>query len=136
MLPISKTPIRLFDTTVFIDHLRGISPEATKLIMQAISGEYPAAFSILTDAELWAGVRDNKDNHAHRLLLSRLTRLNLTLSIARRAGQLRKLYKAYSLHTVDALIAATAEYHNLPLYTQNFDHFKFITTIKAIQYRP
>jgi hypothetical protein len=125
----------LFDTTVFIHHLLGKSPEATKLITQAISGAHPAAFSILTDAELWAGIRNEEEDHVHRLLLSRLTRLPINLSIARRAGKLVNLYKSHSLKLDDALIAATAEYYDIPLYTHNDKHFEFITTIKVIPYR-
>jgi predicted nucleic acid-binding protein len=136
MLPTLQTiPICLFDTTVFVDHLRNI-PEATDLIMQAISGKLPAAFSILTDAELWAGVRDKDDARAHRLILSRLYRLPLTLTIARRAGELRKLYQSYSPKTVDMIIAATAEHHNLPIYTHNVKDYEFVTTVKVISYRP
>lgn len=135
MLPTLQTiPSRLFDTTVFVDHFRGKIPEATKLITQAIRGEFPAAFSILTDAELWAGLRNKDEQRAHRIVLSRLQRLPLTLTIARRAGQLRKQYQNHSPKTVDMIIAATAEYYNLPIYTDNVKDFDFILSIKAISY--
>jgi len=128
------TAKRLFDTCVFIHHLRGKSPEATQLIRQAISGTYPAAFSIITDAELWYAVKNDSDSHAHRLLLSKLTRLPLNLTIARIAGKMRRVYRNRGLKLPDAIIAATAEYHNLPLYTTNVKDFQFISTITVMPY--
>jgi tRNA(fMet)-specific endonuclease VapC len=128
------TPTHLFDTTVFIDHLRGQNKAATALIAKAVSGEYSAAFSILTDAELWYGVKSKEDDRTHRLLLRHLRRLPLTLLIARRAGQFRSMYRHRSLKIVDAMIAATAEHYQIPVCTYNVKDFEFITEIQVIGY--
>ncbi len=137
MLPTLQTnPTRLFDTTVFIDHLRQKNKPAEQLIIEGISGEFPAAFSILTDAELWSGVRTQEEHRKHRILLSRFQRLPFTLTIARRVGVIRRIYKEKG-HTVlipDGIIAATAEHYNLPLYTRNVTHFKFIDSIVVFGY--
>lgn len=130
----SMTPTRLFDTCVFIHHLRGKSSQASALVREAVSGQSAVAFSILTDAELWAGIQGKPQDHSIRLMLSRMTRLPFTLEVARRAGTLRKIYQSNSLKLPDAIIAATAEIHNLPLYTNNFKDFSPITTITVVPY--
>ena len=132
MLPIPQTnPTHLFDTCVFIDHLSGKNTVATSLIVKAISGEYAGAFSILTDAELWAGIRNPREDKTHRLLLKKLRRLPIIVPIARRAGGLRRIY---GIKLADAIIAATAEYHNLIVCTGNVKHFQIISTIQVVGY--
>jgi tRNA(fMet)-specific endonuclease VapC len=133
-LPI--TPTRLFDTCVFIDHLRDRNPVATRWILDAVSGIEPAAFSILTDAELWMGIRNQKEDKSHRVILSKMRRLPFIVPIARQAGVLYQAAKqsGHQLKTIDAIIAATAEYYSLPVYTNNVKDFKFISTIQVIPY--
>jgi len=134
MLTYQTIPSRLFDTTVFIDHLNNF-PEATQLIEDAFRSIHPAAFSILTEAELWTGVHDKDDQRIRRMMLSRLHRLSMTVAIARQAGHLRRLYNPRSIKLPDAIIAATAEIYSLPLYTANPRDFTFITSIQVITYR-
>lgn len=132
MLPTKRTPpTHLYDTCVFIDHLRGQSKSATELITNAAGGRYYAAFSILTEAELWAGGKNNKETRTIRILLTHLRRLPLIIPIARQAGEIRK---KYGIHLADAIIAATAEYHSIPVYTRNARHFKPVSSIKVIEY--
>lgn len=131
MTSLQSRPTRLFDTSVFIDHLRGQNRVATQLILAAVKGEHPAAFSIVTDAELWAGVKTPQDDHNYRLLLGKLSRLPITLPIARLAGKYRRIHQ---INLIDALIAATAEIYALPVYTRNAEHFQRVTTITTIVY--
>ncbi len=130
----ATNPTRLFDTTVFVSHLRAESLQATRLIMEASRGKYTAAFSVITEAELWVGVRNEQDQHTHKTILFPLKRLPLTHTIARRAGELRRIYRNRSLKIGDAIVAATAEHYDLPLYTKNVKDFDFIATIKVIPY--
>ena len=130
MLP---TPTRLFDTSVFIDHLRGHSRAATLLITDAVKGVHPAAFSIITDAELWVGVKTAEDDRKHRILLRNMNRLLLSLEIARVAGRLRRTYN--NMQLTDALIAATALHYSLPIYTRNPKHYITVDGLEVVPYK-
>jgi predicted nucleic acid-binding protein len=131
MLPTQKpTTNRLFDTCLFIDHWRNVQT-ATFLINQAVSGRVSASFSIITEAELWAGIRSSSEEKALKIILSRLVRLPLIVPIARNAGSIRKNYggKLY-----DAIIAATAEYHGLSVCTKNDKDFKRYPKVQVVTY--
>lgn len=97
----------LVDSDIVIDHLRGARPLP----------DAPLAYSIITRCELFAG-RDDAD--MLRRLLSRMRQLTVDASIAERAGILKRTAQ---VPTPDALIAATALEHGLPLMTRNERHF-------------
>lgn len=97
----------LVDSDVVIDHLRGAKP----LPGVALS------YSVITRCELFAG-RDDREM-LHRLL-SRMRELTIDSSIAEHAGELKR---GAQVPTPDALIAATALAHSLPLMTRNERHF-------------
>lgn len=98
----------LVDSDVVIDHLRG----ARRL------PEVPLAYSVITRCELFAG-RD--DPQRLRRVLAPLRELALDSAIAERGGELKR---ALGVSTPDALIAATALAHDLPLVTRNVRHFQ------------
>ena len=75
--------------------------------------------SVVTRAELFAG--NEREEPAVTALLGRLTELEVTVEIARRAGRIRRTTR---LDIADALIAATALEHQLPLMTRNLRHFE------------
>jgi predicted nucleic acid-binding protein len=54
-------------------------------------------------------------------LLARLTELDVTVEIALRAGRIRRTTQ---LDVPDALIAATALEHGMPVMTRNRRHFE------------
>jgi predicted nucleic acid-binding protein len=65
-------------------------------------------------------------------LLSSARLLPVTEDIARRAGEWLKHYRAsHGIDDFDALIAATAEQHGLPLATLNLKHFPMFPKPKA-----
>jgi toxin FitB len=97
----------LVDSDIVIDHLRG-ARELPKI---------PLAYSVITRCELFAG-RDNAE--VLRRLLARMRELAIDSPIAERAGALKRTVQ---LQTPDALIAATALEHCLPLMTRNERHF-------------
>ena len=95
------------DSDVVIDHIRGAHPLP----------DFPLAFSVITRCELFAG-RD-REEYLHELLAP-MHEIPMNASIAERGGVLKRTVQ---LQTPDALIAATALEHELPLMTRNRRHF-------------
>lgn len=98
----------LLDTDVLIDHIRGRHPAQLE----------GSKSSVVTRAELFAGNEDEEP--AVEALLGRLAELEVTPSIAERAGRIRR---TTGLDLADALIAATAIEHGLPVLSRNRRHF-------------
>lgn len=114
--------LKLFDTDVLIEHLKG-NQTATSLLLGA-SAESQAACSVLTRFELLAGMRSNERSEV-RILLDSLTNLEASIEIATRAGEWARTYRRSHerVSAIDYLIAATAEIHGADLLTQNVKHF-------------
>ena len=104
----------LVDTDVIIDHLRGARPLPS----------FPLAYSVITRCELFAG-RDSVS--LLRGLLARMLELPVDSTIAERGGALKRTSQ---LPTPDALIAATALAHKLPLMTRNRRHFDRVAGLR------
>src|SRR5688572_3509929 len=118
----------LLDTTVFIDYLRGI-PVAKQIIGNTRDPRLTSGYSVITETELWAGMRESDNYRQYLVLLSPYNRYFINLTIARRAGELAHLIRQSrrweSLPEItDCLIAATAAYHDLTIYTRNEKHFR------------
>lgn len=104
----------VFDTTVIIDYFRR-RPEVRPYFQRLREGSDTAAFSTVTEAELWEGLRPNEEER-HEAILRLLRRIAVNSGIARAAGRLRRQYAYDSqgkqhndwLPMPDALIAATA----------------------------
>lgn len=100
----------LVDTDVLIDHLRGTARLRDDGAQMAVSA--------VTRCELFAG----RDEEARlRRLLSPMETLSVDAAIAELAGRTRR---QTGLATPDALVAATALRHGLPLMTRNRRHFE------------
>lgn len=102
----------LLDSDVLIDHLRGHRP------VQVSDG---MSISVVTRTELYAGRR--REESRIEVLLERILELDIDTVIARDAGRIKR---DTGLKTADALIAATALEHKLPLMTRNRRHFERI----------
>lgn len=105
----------LFDTDVFVDHIRG----ARQL------PDVDAAYSLITRCELFAGREREED--AVRALLTSLREIPIDRAIAERAGRLRR---GSAMLTPDALIAATAIEHGLELVTRNRRDFEKVPSLR------
>ena len=101
----------LFDTDVFIDHLRG----ARQLPRRDASVFY----SVVTRAELFAGQHVQERDVAD--LLAPFTELAIERQIAEVAGRIRR---ETQLALPDALIAASALELRLTLMSRNLRHFE------------
>jgi predicted nucleic acid-binding protein len=114
--------MKVFDTDVLIEHLRG-NERATGLLLDA-SQAGQAACSVLTRFELLAGMRSNERSQIRQLLDS-LTNLEASPDVATRAGEWARSFRRSheGVSSIDYLIAATAEIHGADLITGNVKHF-------------
>ncbi|MEX2133126.1 MAG: type II toxin-antitoxin system VapC family toxin [Acidimicrobiia bacterium] len=121
--------MRLFDTDVLIEHLKG-NEEATALLLDASSAGQ-AAISVLTRFELLAGMRSNERSQIRQLLDS-LPNLEISTEVATRAGELARNYRRSheGISSIDYLVAATAEIEGLDLITRNVKHFPMFSGLE------
>ncbi len=118
----------LVDTDVIIDFLRGNSI-AIKYISDKLDD---ISLSIMTVAELYAGVRGKKERKELDYFISLFPIENLTCDIAVLAGLYKNEYsKSHNIGLTDALIAATVQINHLTLKTLNLKHYPMIKNIKV-----
>lgn len=110
----------LVDTDVFIDHLPGFRR------LTASGNEI--AYSAITRAELFAGVRANPE--AIELLLEPFREIDVDRNIAELAGRLRR---RHGTRIADALIGATALHHDLVLTTRNIRDFRALPELRIAE---
>ena len=120
------------DTSVIIDHLRigkGLWEELVKLVE---ARELELYCSPIVITELWAGESINKDSMRQKIekLIALLKRIEISDSLAMRAGELMRVY---GLSGFDALIAASALEINASVATANFKHFKKVVGLKSFE---
>lgn len=122
--------MRLLDTSVAIDHLRG-SPPAVELLRDLIEAEDHLLASEVVRFELLAGVRE-AEVAALEQFCSGISWVPVREEVARAAGALaRKHRRAYSgIDSADYLIAATALLLDAPLLTTNVRHFPMLTDLE------
>lgn len=117
----------LVDTDVLIWHPRGY-PQATRRLDQL-----PAlALSAVSYLEVLQGIRNKAELQAVQKMLLRRQALVLpiTEAVTRRATELMEaMTLSHGLQMGDALIAATALDHGLPLLTGNVHHFAAVPSL-------
>ena len=113
----------LVDTSVLIDHLRGV-PAAVELLTGAAESGDELWSPTVVRTEVLAGMRSGEERATHNLL-DVLRWQEVTIEIADRAGTMARTYlPAYpGVDTVDYLIAATAAELAAELRTMNVKHF-------------
>ncbi|BBX73987.1 type II toxin-antitoxin system VapC family toxin [Mycobacterium shinjukuense] len=115
--------MKLIDTSVAVDHLRG-EPAAAGLLAELVHNGEQIAASELVRFELLAGARET-ELAALEAFFSALTWTRVTEDIARLGGQLARRYRRShsGIDDVDYLIAATALVVDADLLTTNVCHF-------------
>ena len=112
----------LFATDVLIEHLRG-NKAVTKSLEDLIGKESFLAYTSITEAEIYHGIKDNEEDRV-RETLQLFRCLDITQSVGRRAGMyLKKYAKSHGMDVADALIAACSIENKLPLCTFNWKHY-------------
>lgn len=122
--------MKLLDTSVAIDHLRGAKP-AVDLLHRLIDEEEPVVASEVVRFELVAGVRDD-ELEALEQFFSALSWVPVDEGITRTAGSLARQHRrAYSgIDDADYLIAATALVLDAELLTTNVRHFPMLAGLR------
>lgn len=127
----TQPDLRLFDTDLLIDHLRG-RPEATRFL-QGTSAR--RMISAITVAELYAGIREGGERDALERLLVMMDLVQVTAELAQAGGLIRRDYgKSHGVGLADAIIAATAIAWNATLCTLNVKHYPMLETL-LVPYR-
>lgn len=124
----------LIDTDVLIWLARG-NANASRLINSL--GDW--AISSVSYMEMLQGCRNKTEQKAlHKAFKSTPdTILGISPGINDQAIELVELHAlSHSLHMADALIAATALEHSLPLLTGNGKHFKVVNGLKVVVFKP
>lgn len=114
----------LIDTNVLIaySHRR---PQAVALLEGLAATGHDLATCAIVVAEVYSGTRTERERERADQLFDRMQYLDLTRSIAERAGALRGEYAArgVSLSVSDTLLASLALAHDIPFATGNVKDF-------------
>lgn len=118
----------LIDTDVLVEYLRGRS-EAVEYLEGLTSDLY---ISVISMAELFAGVRGDEEEKSLKQLLLAFVALPVTEKTARLGGLYRRDYGgSHGTGLADALIAATSEENGADLVTFNSRHFPMVSRIEV-----
>lgn len=117
----------LLDTDILIDVLRK-NIQAESFLKKHIGTVFVSVISL---TELYAGVRGPREiKSVEALLMSIEGVYDVTAQIAQRAGEYRNRYgKSHNTGVVDAIIAATAEVHEMRLVSLNKKHFPMCSSL-------
>lgn len=114
----------LVDTEIIIDYLRG-DPQARKFFDSLNSRP---STSIICLAELYSGIRNEREQADIERFLLVFELLPVDERIARLAGQFRLNFgRSHGTGLADAIIAATAHVHGYNLATSNHRHYPMLS---------
>ena len=112
----------LIDTDVLIQYLRN-DERTVQRFLAVYKKEKRLCYSPITRAEIVAGVRRGEEDITAKLF-GLMECLKIDDSIGHKAGEYMKAYRAsHSVELADALIAATAQRNDMPLWTLNRKHY-------------
>ena len=122
--------MKLLDTSVAIDHLRGFAP-AVDLLARLVDGDEAIVASEVVRFELLAGVRPGEVAVLERFC-SAVTWVPVDEGIARTAGALARQHRRAhgGIDDADYLIAATAVVLEAELLTMNVRHFPMLAGLR------
>lgn len=131
---IHTTKMVLLDTNILIGFWKQNALMQSQL--QAI-GETNLCISAVTEAELLVGARDTQDLRMIRRKIAHLPVIPIDPDICTSMAKLlTKFVLSHRLQMPDALIAATALHHDLPLFTLNLKDFRYIPNLRLHQLTP
>jgi hypothetical protein len=114
--------MKLIDTDIAIDHFHGHQSALDYFTETLAAGEI-LAVAVVTLTELLSGMRSGVEDRTERLM-QLFVRLDVDETIARKAGEyLREYRSSHRIELGDALIAATAVFHDAEIITRNIKHY-------------
>ena len=117
----------IVDTDVTIDFLRG----EKKAVSYFKSMSEFMCFSSITVAEIYSGIKDQKEENEIKQLFSIFPQVAVTNEIARLAGKLVNQYRpSRRIEIPDAIIAATCIISDANLSTLNIKHYPMFDGLK------
>lgn len=121
----------LLDTDIAIDFLRRRG--YARKLLERWAGEGLIAVSTLTHLEIFQGMKAVEEG-ATSAFLDGMVSIVVDIAIARRAGRLlaENRAKGVTVGIADAIIAATALQLDVPLLTNNVEHYPF-TGLKVVR---
>lgn len=123
-----ETQIVLCDTNILIEYFKG-SPTISNQLQNIGIGSITV--STITVSELYFGALNKKELIQIKNNLSCLTQLPVSVPISNIFLNLMEKYAlSHKLTIPDAIIATTAIYHDVPLFTLNTKDFKFIPRLQ------
>ena len=129
----SPSPEAFLDTNVLIDVGRRLR-DAIACVEATEQRGLPAISSVV-EMELLVGCRDRVELRQLERILRRYWIAPVTEPISDRATALLRRYRlSHGLQIADAMIAATALVHSLPLVSQNRRDFRFIEGLIPLPY--
>lgn len=122
--------MKLLDTTIAVDHLRG-DGAAVELLHELAASDEVLAASEVVRFELLAGVRDGELAALERFF-SAISWIAVDEAVSRTAGQLARRHRAAhgGIDDADYLIAATALLLEADLLTTNVRHFPMLPGLR------
>lgn len=122
--------MKLLDTSVAVDHLRGVEP-AVQVLTQLIEADEPILASEVVRFELLAGVRDPEVD-ALELFFSALSWVPVGEEVSRTAAALARNHRRShsGIDDADYLIAATTLLLDAELLTMNVRHFPMLKGLR------
>lgn len=122
--------MRVLDTSIAVDHLRGL-PAATDLLAGLVTSGEPVAASELVRFELLAGVREEEIEGLESFFQA-LSWLPVTEDVSRLGAELARRFRRShtGIDDADYLIAATTLLHDAELLTTNVRHFPMLPGLR------
>jgi predicted nucleic acid-binding protein len=119
----------VFDTSILIDHLRGIR-NAKILIEKVERKEIEGVISVITEAELFSSKRCSEEKEREMIedLIKIFRKVELSNEIARIAAEFKR---EYGIGLLDSIIAATAFKEVCPILTLNIKDFIRIKVVEV-----
>ncbi len=115
------------DTDILVDFLRG-NNEAVNYVKIYAKNIVLSAISV---AELYSGVRDNKERKELDEFIGLFPIIPVSFEIAQMGGLFKRdFFKSHNVGIADAIIAATTQANKLDLKTLNIKHFPMFTDLK------
>lgn len=123
----------LFDTDILIDYLRG-KKEAVNFLDNI---DDPIYISVINIAELYAGVKDEKEEIILEEFIQAFNIVSVNKYIAQKGGLYRQKYgKSHGVGLADAIIAASSEVVGAILVSLNKKHFPMIENLLVPYIKP